>query len=178
MYLLALGSFNVRLWKYICSSRAAATLYPMRLVPCADPESFLQRGPTIFIVFSYFFSWLGERGSKYNYKGAIIGPSAKRHLNGISLAGRWWPNTECWLVSFIALWFYRVSGPIAKKPYNVCDFSGGRGPDHCSPPQDQRMGVHVVNTCITQCVRSLIIFERSGPAFCSIRDIKLWLFLK
>ena len=30
-----------------------------------------------------FFSCLGEGGSKYHYKRAIIGPPAKRHLNGV-----------------------------------------------------------------------------------------------
>ena len=40
-----------------------------------------------------------------------MGPPAKRHLNGVSLAYRFWPNIECWLGS--------------------CDFSGG--PDYyCS----------------------------------------------
>ena len=65
---------------------------------------------------------------------AIIGPPAKRHLNGVSLAGRWWPNTECWLVSFVVL---RGSGPILlrklKKPYIFVIFQGGGGPDPLSP---------------------------------------------
>ena len=34
---------------------------------------------------------------------AIIGPPAHRHLNGVALAGRWWPNSECWLGSFVVL---------------------------------------------------------------------------
>ena len=44
-----------------------------------------------------------------HYKRAINGPSAKRHLNGVSLAGRWWPNIECWIGSFVIL---RGSGPV------------------------------------------------------------------
>ena len=40
---------------------------------------------------------------KYYYKQAIIGPPAKRHLNGFSLACRWWTNIECWLGSFVIL---------------------------------------------------------------------------
>ena len=31
----------------------------------------------------------GERGSKYHYKWAIIGPLATHHLNGVLLACRW-----------------------------------------------------------------------------------------
>ena len=29
----------------------------------------------------------------------MIGPSAKDYLNGVSVAGRQWPNIECWLGS-------------------------------------------------------------------------------
>ena len=32
-------------------------------------------------------------------KRAIIGPLAKRHSNGVSLAGRWWPDIACCLGS-------------------------------------------------------------------------------
>ena len=35
-----------------------------------------------------------ERGPYYHLKRAIIGSPAKRQVNGISLAGRWWPNIE------------------------------------------------------------------------------------
>ena len=35
--------------------------------------------------FKYVFSSLVERGSKYHYKRAIIGPPAKCYLNGASL---------------------------------------------------------------------------------------------
>ena len=66
---------------------------------CADPESFVRGGPNLITFFCFFFSWWGDRGSKYRYKWAIIGPPAKRHLNGVSLAGRWWPNIECWVGS-------------------------------------------------------------------------------
>ena len=32
---------------------------------------------------------------------AIIGPPAKRHLNGVSLAGRWWPAySGTWILSY------------------------------------------------------------------------------
>ena len=84
-----------------------------------DPENFVRGGITQlwhFCVF-FFFSWWGERGSKYIYhlKRTIIGPPAKRHLNDVSLAGWWWSNIKCWLGNFmiasvflrnpIALWF-------------------------------------------------------------------------
>ena len=71
-------------------------------------RKFCQRGSN-FDVLGVFFSWWGEGGSKYHYKLAIIGPSAKHHLNDISLACRCWPNIEWWLGSFV---IFRGSGPI------------------------------------------------------------------
>ena len=80
-----------------------------------DSECVFQRGSN----FNYVFSW-------YHYKRAIIVPLAKRHLNCVSLAGRW-PITEC----LVALWFYRGSRPILLRNPIFCDFSGG--PDPLSP---------------------------------------------
>ena len=50
----------------------------------------LSEGVQHFYVFFYLISYR----SKYHYNQAIIGPPAKRHLNGVSLSDRWWPNTE------------------------------------------------------------------------------------
>ena len=50
-------------------------------------HNFFRGGPFFNVLFLFFFSLLGESGSKYNYKWAITGPSTKRHLNGVSLAG-------------------------------------------------------------------------------------------
>ena len=58
-------------------------------------------------------------------KGVIIGPQAKRHLNGVSLASGQWPNIECWLCSFVDLQGIRSS--IAKKPYRFVNFQGWSG---------------------------------------------------
>ena len=52
---------------------------------CADPESFVRGGPTLTV---FFFQIMRERGSKYHLELVIMGPPAKRHLNGVSLAGR------------------------------------------------------------------------------------------
>ena len=49
---------------------------------CVDPESFVRGGPALTVIF------LLMRGSKYHYERAIIGPPAKRHLNGVLLAAR------------------------------------------------------------------------------------------
>ena len=73
----------------------------------------------------------------YHYKQAIIDPPAKRHLNGVLLAARWWPNIECWLSSFVDLHGIRTS--IAKKPYIFVIFQGGGGPYPLSPPLDPHL---------------------------------------
>ena len=73
-------------------------------------------------------------GSPNTAKKAIIGPSAKRHLNGVSLVGDDGPNVECWLGSFVIFQGIRTS--IANLYF--CDFSEGvRTP--CPPPLDLHM---------------------------------------
>ena len=68
-------------------------------------QKVFQRGcNTDNIFFLLFFLFLVdgmERGSKCHYKWAIIGPPAKRHWNGGSLACRYWPTIECWLGSLV-----------------------------------------------------------------------------
>ena len=83
-----------------------------------------------------FFSlvWWGEEGSKYHYKWAIIGLPTKHHSNGVSLAGRWWPNIECWIGSFVIL---RGSRPVFLRNQIFLEFSrGGRVWTPCPPPLD------------------------------------------
>ena len=80
-------------------------------------------------IWQVFFSWWGERGSKYHFKWAIISPPAKCHLNGVSLAYRCWPNIKCWLRTFMIFWGIRTS--IARKPYIFVIFQGG--PDTLYP---------------------------------------------
>ena len=72
-----------------------------------------------------------DRGSKYRFNWAIIGPTVKRLRNGVSLAGRWWPNIECWLGSFVV---FRGSGPVLQRNPIFCDFKGGPGPLPPPPP--------------------------------------------
>ena len=92
------------------------------MYPCADPKVFSE-SVQLWLCFFFFLSWWGEKGSKYLYKWAIIDQPVKRHLNGISLAGQWWPNIECWLGSFVVLQEIRSS--IGKKPYIFLIFQGG-----------------------------------------------------
>ena len=72
----------------------------------------------------FLFFWVMS-GSKYYLFRAIIGPPAKRHLNGVSLAGRWWPNIECWIGSLVIL---RGSGPVLLRIPIFLYFPGGSGP--------------------------------------------------
>ena len=55
---------------------------PAVSLSCADPESFV-RGVRLW---QLFFCYEGREDPNANEKRAIIGPPAKRHLNGISLA--------------------------------------------------------------------------------------------
>ena len=98
-------------------------------MPCADPESFVRGGPTLTSVLEG-----RDDPSEFNYKRAIIGPPAKRHLYGVSLACRKWPKIECWLGSFV---FFRGSGPVLLRNPIFCDFPGG--PDPLYPPLDPPM---------------------------------------
>ena len=58
---------------------------------CADTESFVRGGPTLFV----FLVDEGKEGFKTTYKRVITDQPAKRHSYGVLLAGRCWPNIEC-----------------------------------------------------------------------------------
>ena len=107
------------------ASMEACTSFPMR----GSRKFFSDGGPTLT---TYFFCWWWERWFKYQYKRAIIGPAAKRHLNGVSLAGHWWPNIESLLGSCVILQGIRTS--MAKKPYIFVIFQGRSGPPVPPPP--------------------------------------------
>ena len=77
-----------------------------------------------------FFSWWEEREPKYHLKWAIIGPAVKSHLNGVSLAGRWWSNTKC--SDFFQGFQTSIGNPINR----------GRGPDPCPP-----LLIHTCHQC-------------------------------
>ena len=77
----------------------------------ADPKSFVRGGP-LFRLFSFFLKVIEWREDPIT---TISAQSSVRQWNGVSLACRWWPNTECWLGSFVIFQGIRTS--IAKKPY-------------------------------------------------------------
>ena len=72
---------------------------------------------------------------------AINGPSsappAKRHCNGVSLAGQRWPNIKCWLGSFVIFQGIRTS--IAQKPLFFVILQEGGGGGSPVPPLDPLM---------------------------------------
>ena len=101
---------------------------------------FCQRWVEVWIsvFFPFCFPILVDEGVRIqmSIKWVIISPPEKWHLNGVSLAGRWWPNIECWLGSFVIFQGTRTS--IVKKLYIVCVFF--RGVQTPCPPLDPRMG--------------------------------------
>ena len=66
---------------------------------CADPEGEAGGRDTPWKITNIWGSlailvWIPLKSQSYQSSiqcWAIIGPVAKRHLNGVSLAGRWWP---------------------------------------------------------------------------------------
>ena len=93
----------------------------------------IKGGPSLTTLFFFFGGGGGgggvERGSECHLKLAIIGPPAKRHSNGVSLACRLRPTPECWLGSFVILQGLRNN--IVKRPYIFVIFQGVR--THCTP---------------------------------------------
>ena len=63
----------------------------------------------------------GER-NQISLKADIIGPPAKRHLNGIWLADRSWSNIKCWLGSVVI--FQGIPTSISKEPYSFMILQG------------------------------------------------------
>ena len=57
-------------------------------------------------------------------------PISETPFNGVSLAGLWWPNIECWLGSFVI--FHRIRTSFSKKPYIFVNFHGGSEPRICT----------------------------------------------
>ena len=96
-------------------------------------RKFCQRGSKFNNVplFSPFFSWWGDRGSKYHYKSAIIDTPAKRHLGF-----HWLANDGPTLnADFVALWFFRVSRPVLQRnPIFLWFFRRGGVWTPCPPP--------------------------------------------
>ena len=97
------------------------SLTPVALASCADPES-CQRG-----CFFFFFYFEGERVQlplkAGQYRPVSETPFKWRHLNGVLLAGRWWPNNIHFKCSLSGI---RTS--IAKKPYIFVIFQEGVRP--------------------------------------------------
>ena len=86
-------------------------VYTICIYSCADPEGGGGSGPPPGKVQKYmvslklFLAILARTPLKsQSYQSSIqcsvlIGPPAKRHLNGVSLAGHWWPvNSGIWIL--------------------------------------------------------------------------------
>ena len=89
-------------------------------------QKVLSEGPKFDNVFL-----VGE--GKEDPNNTINGPSSARQRNAVSLAGRRWPNVECWLGSFVIFQGIRTS--ISKKTYIfvILQGGGGEGRTPCPP---------------------------------------------
>ena len=91
--------FVARLWQ---SKTLFLVIFDRR--SCADP------GGSNFD--NFFFKLMrGEERIQIPQKAGHHRPTSETP-HGVSLAGRWWPNIECWLCTFVALCFFRGSGPV------------------------------------------------------------------
>ena len=97
---------------YIFSSNKTIFVVRMR-----GSRKFCQRESN----FATFCFW----GSKIALK------AGHHHFNGVSLAGDWWPNIECWLGNFGFPW---IRTSCAKKTIFLWFSSGGSGPPCPFPP--------------------------------------------
>ena len=90
--------------KYVVgtSSVHARTQYKLLGPRCAQPE----KSSNSYNSGNIFQLMRGERGSKYHFKWAIIGPPAKRHLNGV-MSFRWWVHHGC-LNSLLSSFIYVI----------------------------------------------------------------------
>ena len=64
-------------------------------------------------------------------------PTSETPLNGVSLAGRWWLNIECWPGSFVIFQGFRTS--TAKETFSFVIFREGGGSDPGPAPLDPCM---------------------------------------
>ena len=86
------------------------------------PERFDRRGLALTTLF--FFVCFGEGKKDPNIKSGPSSTSQRNALNGVSLAGRRWPNIECWLGTFVIS--HRIRASIATKPFRFVFRGGGR----------------------------------------------------
>ena len=102
---------------------------------CADPESFVRGGLTLttffflffFSLFFSFFSFFSLMRGRKDPNTTISGhqrPASETPFNGVPLAGRYGPNIECWIDSFVIL---RGSGPELLSNPIFLKFSRGGG---------------------------------------------------
>ena len=127
---------------------------------------FCQRGSNSTLT-TFFFFFVGREDPNNTTKRR---PSSSRQtitfLNGVSLAGRSWPNIDCWLGSFVIFQGIRTS--IAKEPYSIVIFRGGgerRYPYPCPPPHlDPRIIVCCCVRCILFCDEALgVLLDLQSP---------------
>ena len=107
--LILMFSLLLPYYVYASSDGSGETTLPMR-----GSRMFCQRGSKSDKGFFVFFMLMrGER------------------IQIPLKAGRWWPNIECWLGSFVI--FHKIRTSISKKPYIFVIFQGLGAPKPLSP---------------------------------------------
>ena len=106
------------------------------LAPLQMQHARIQVGPILTTLFSFDEGLEDSNTCTTKIGQSPPPPPAKRHLNGASLANRWWPNIEYWLGSLVIFQGIRTSiaakplfqgdtDPCPSKPYIFVIFQGG-----------------------------------------------------
>ena len=130
-------------------------------------RNFFQRGSLFdYVVMLLFFKI--DPNTTIFFMRLIIGQTAKRNLNGVSQAGWWWPNIECWLGSFVVL--HGIGTNIAKKPYILWFFRLSLDP--LSPTLDPHM--QDINSHGCRNFPRPYLERNTGPSFLKKNVIITW----
>ena len=97
-------------------------------------RKFCQRGSNSATLTKIFFCIKRGEMIQIQQKAGHHRHASERHFNGVSFVGRWWPNIECWLGSFVI--FQGIWTSIARKPCIFVIFQGVPDP---LPPLDPPM---------------------------------------
>ena len=138
---------NIRTWScFLCFKQFEWNILRTKklLNLCADLESFARGGSTFT-----FFSWWGEKGSKYLFKRAIIGQPAKRHFSVPMMA-------QHWMLAWQLCNVQGIQTRISKNPYIFVIFQGG-GSRPPVPPLDPQMKLTFTSTLWSNSELSLLM---------------------
>ena len=122
-------AFTDSIKTYVHITSGAWTNSPQFFEEHARIQKVLSEGIQILTTFFFAVFLKLMRGTESSAR-------QRNAINGVSQAGRLWPNIDCWFGSFVILQGIRTSN--ANKPYILVIFQGGGVRTPC-PPLDPHM---------------------------------------